>query len=561
MFNPVELLTSDLNLIRAWKRLMKWLVALISLPTSAAQAETVWYIDPTAGDDGNGGQSATDALQTWAEFDRRTGVSKGLWVLQHQVTVNILGTLPTTDLITIDLTVGASGMLDIVGVLTAVETQTTTAYGADFANNLPQNITAAGWAPQVGNLIIFDTGPAAGGHCWVAKDLGGGQAWISAPATLIYPWEHLGGLVTPTALGGDDFTVYSMPEITIDSVTCRGATSDAFPPVALSAVRFQYLDAKSVLPAGIMQTNGNRISVIFRACRIEYLYAACGTIVQNSNQYSWFSVFDGFSNTIESGLAYEIIVNQAGDLRMSSWPLMVGGRLLVEETGAVRARDMLGIYDSWESGLHVNLDAHAEVQSRLHGDGNTDYGVDSAGTVRVQAGVITGGSGDIVINGQVKAWAETPYFDPKSLACVFPYTLTAFTMANGGETIRVAGPITAGGGQTFLLPDATEQANAVPGTTVPVQGCIVPTNGTIKNLRVRVDAAPGAGLPVTIWRVPVGTSAPAATALTCTVGAAALEAADITHQLTVEPGDLLVPEHNNPGGSAAGNISIAWEVA
>lgn len=85
---------------------------------------------------------------------------------------------------------------------------------------------------------------------------------------------------------------------------------------------------------------------------------------------------------------------------------------------------------------------------------------------------------------------------------------------------------------------------------------VITSPGSIKNLRVSIATAPGAGKSHTITLYKNGTSTP----LSVTISGTATSGYDTTNEVSVSPGDtisLLVTQSGTPNGS--GNATISFE--
>lgn len=171
------------------------------------KSQDVWQIDPVAGDDENDGLTSGTALKTWGELSRR---------LYQQVVENptffcvitVLGDLPASDPINLECTVGTDMLFSVFGSPTVARSSTLTAVTAlDRPTNQPweisdSSLTPGAWTAEIGKPLKISSGANAGNIFWIAKDLGGTTARISAPAQL-FPGQGFGG-VTPGILAVTD---------------------------------------------------------------------------------------------------------------------------------------------------------------------------------------------------------------------------------------------------------------------------------------------------------------------------------------------------------------------
>lgn len=161
---------------------------LVPAPTVAA-AQVNFWIDPATGNDSNTGASSSEALATWAEYDRR--VRDGLVTASPFQTVNVLGDLPASDPIVVNARY--EGGLVIQGQRTAVYSGTVTsavAWDDTTSPVTPGTLEDAslpgtwsdsgpGSSSLIGRMIVMTSGANVGKTGWLLADLGAKTARLS----------------------------------------------------------------------------------------------------------------------------------------------------------------------------------------------------------------------------------------------------------------------------------------------------------------------------------------------------------------------------------------------
>lgn len=207
-------------------------------PLAATRAE--WHINANTGLDSNVGDLATRPLRTWGEFRRRVGPQKLLppfdaTYLAHPLRIYIESDLPTTDPIEGEFWLGEDVAIHVHGTAkTTNATGTITAVTAkNPATNQPFQITdsglAGGWAAHVGRRMRITSGPRANTIMWVAKNLGGGAAWVSDPSRpdqITNPdfdfWMLAWGLTPLTPQVNDPYAIETLPTVSAGALMFRG---------------------------------------------------------------------------------------------------------------------------------------------------------------------------------------------------------------------------------------------------------------------------------------------------------------------------------------------------
>lgn len=142
--------------------------------------QTVWYIDPAGGDDGNDGLTALTALKTHVEYENRTGCHAPSGTVD--TIVNLVGPFPFDPLIKFQRRV-ATGLIPtkIVyqGSQTVAHSGTISAVTArSISGNTFYTVKdgTMSWAPYVEKMIRVSSRNA---YAFVKADLGGGVALVS----------------------------------------------------------------------------------------------------------------------------------------------------------------------------------------------------------------------------------------------------------------------------------------------------------------------------------------------------------------------------------------------
>ncbi len=175
-------------------------------PDDTWKQQTTWYINPTTGNDLSSGIDSPNAIQTLAEWRRRTG-----GFVKTDVNVHLEQNIPITDPLPGKIGVEGPGSLVFNGTLTQLSTGTITGYLpfdattqpiAQLSDNTPQD-----WSAFVGYLVYI-----VEQDIWlrVVRDLGGGDCLIT-PAAYYYNMLMYYGIVTPIV--GNTYIVYSTSEV------------------------------------------------------------------------------------------------------------------------------------------------------------------------------------------------------------------------------------------------------------------------------------------------------------------------------------------------------------
>jgi hypothetical protein len=231
-------------------------------PKPEAASQPVWYINALTGNDSHSGATPAKALKTWAEYSKRLGCCAVLVgaantdpppVFSHtQTVVNLLTDLPASDPIDFDITLQNKGLLAIIGTPKTVYTGVLTAVtplnrGANQAWEIT-DASIGSWAPYVGKKIRITAGPNAGLCMYVAKDLGGTSARISAPldngsgaASLMFVIPSPG-----VVLAGDPYVIEEMTSVYTRKMIASAQRNEG-PLFAGSLIGFQNLAFQSLV--------------------------------------------------------------------------------------------------------------------------------------------------------------------------------------------------------------------------------------------------------------------------------------------------------------------------
>jgi hypothetical protein len=177
--------------------------------------QNTWWIDPAAGSDANDGLTEPTAIKTFAELARRWG--PGLPTVPQNTTIHVLGDVPVTDPIQIQISIPDDVLVEVKQETTnIVRSGTVTAVVAmNPAAQQPWVVTdtsVANWAAEIGMRLRVTSGPNVGIISWVAKDLGAAAARISNTVTdnaedlsIANSWVNLGAVAV-----GDPYVIETL---------------------------------------------------------------------------------------------------------------------------------------------------------------------------------------------------------------------------------------------------------------------------------------------------------------------------------------------------------------
>lgn len=515
------------------------------------QAE--WYIDPAVGNDESSGNVAAP-LKTWAEFARRTGYDAGE-VLAASTVVNVQGSIPGTDPITVDVSVPRGKYFVLQGARTTVVDGVVLAYNANLATNQEPQLSIAGFNAlgNEGLLIRFPDafGVGVDGWSWVEKNLGngpGGLFRITHPITVdLNAWPPF-----VTILPGDSVQIVSLLMAPLEKVSARGEYTfgDAFPPVL---VRDLHVPTQGeVFGYNALSTHDSP-----GYANLQFWNARIGDIIQvNSPAYN-----NCFSTGLSRFLGAASV--QGGYYNLSSllqdnfyyWTVPHFQKLSVS-AGHLVVDDGMGLFGSTATTVSINYGGSIIAKrsySYIFGNvGNNAQGfnVTESGTVIYASGTLVfagPATPSVGIDGVTWLVSELPYASPNTNSGFM--SASAPRTGTGGKTViqvGVKGPVT--NALRYALADLTESAtNVMPFvSTAP---------GILRNLRLSAGTAPGAVNIVV--RVLVNGVFPA-NGLTITTAAAA--ASDLAHTSKVAAGDTISFEVTaaNVGWS---NVVLTTEVS
>jgi hypothetical protein len=173
------------------------------------QAQTAWTVNTSTGNDENAGTSGAPLL-TVSEVARRLAFAN-----LSATTVTLIGNMASTDKAVWTASYLDEFALTIVGTMTSLFSGTvTTAVNAAPAptttendltdTSIPTSFTASGLLAN-GVLVTFTSGTANGSSSWIAKDVGGKTARISAP--------KLPFAANVAFAVGDHYTAWQLPTV------------------------------------------------------------------------------------------------------------------------------------------------------------------------------------------------------------------------------------------------------------------------------------------------------------------------------------------------------------
>jgi hypothetical protein len=207
-----------------------------------------WYIDPLTGSDVNAG-TALAPLATWAELNRRLGDNSvivgqaAIAPFAHQLTtVHIINSLPASDPIDLNIILPNVGLFAIEGTATAVRTGTLSAVTAlNRATNQSWEITdgVIDWTADIGKRIRITAGANVGQYGYIAENIGGGVAMVSAPLdTGSTVSDMLIPIPTPGIFSiGDAYVIETVTEISTRQIQVSSMRDSGFIPASMLAFK------------------------------------------------------------------------------------------------------------------------------------------------------------------------------------------------------------------------------------------------------------------------------------------------------------------------------------
>jgi len=513
--------------------------------------QSAWYIDANNGNDENDGFTSVTALASFAEYKRRVGTPH---YLTNTVYITVMSDLPDSDAVNLSAqSTTGSNWLIINGTTSVALVSTVAAYQKDLAANQEQQLAITGFdaAGNEGTLLRFPDlmGPGEDALAWVEKDLGNGVGGLFRVSQPIHEFNWWPGEGDPVATD---------PVEVLDplwSMQVKNVGNS-------SAIKLIESTTGTIVKAG-------HYTDLVQHCK-------CTALIFQGNA-------GGINNAWTSGTVYSegSVVNlSAGRYNAidflgfverwwSSSPHICG--VLTCNGGQIDIGGGLGMFDTWAGYVALILTDGARLTSYhdyIYGDTTDGYAgynmtIHDGASIQYYAGfeplVLT--FVNCKIDGEIFASdADLPYAGPTG-AGVYPLNRAIGVSTVLPQKITSFGTITNTAADMFILPDGTEEADA--GGTVPELSYLVSANGVLRNLWIALDQDPTADLTFTIYRVPEGSSASSATALTATVlaGAGPWVASDLTHSLQVKAGDRLVLRHSQGGTGTATKVSATFEIA
>ena len=283
----------------------------------------------------------------------------------------------------------------------------------------------AAWDPTAlkGQLVTLDAGT---GWAWIAKDLGSGKARLSPWAD--YPdeedWDA--GFVADPGAGAavHVWTLSRIYALTVDIIGVGGLSWLAYP------VMFYDFTIKRGAPDYMMALVGNLggASIGFVRCSLQggspvvaqqglTGFVNCrvpGGII--AGQYG-----TGSSALLSAGLVDGLVsVVDSGDASASFDTLFQGAGIKAGPNGSTYLGDA-AIYDCPTDSIYVSVGGFATVTGTVWGSGNAGYGIRCNGQLYYSSGkkpTVTGASGNTIVGGTPKAYANIPYFEPTNGAVI-----------------------------------------------------------------------------------------------------------------------------------------------
>jgi hypothetical protein len=453
-----------------------WAVAGMSAGPLIYQTQATWYIDPVAGNDMNNGLTEANAIQTMREWYART-----LGISRCNMTVNLVGDLPSSDPLPGD--VGPQGDFYIVfkGTLTSVESGTIASYTAadkvTYGLTRPAMLVAAtDWTPHVGRLLKDTSIGANGAWMRIAKVLAAITDCYVTPCQTFASDFATGAAATPAM--NDGYEVYTESKLYI---ACRGSQPKSgmtYSGSTMLGVYFVDLDLRPATGNDLEWASGINRTRLLR-CRVAADNSAQFVNLRGGFQVSMTSVghqsqvssatFGGLGNmysTLESALFLgtgnsSVYFRQGLPTASNGGILSIGCRLAVQnQTTLTSSADIcvMNVAGTGANGIGVNVYQGAILDfpgaAVLYGSNNTAWGVqiESRGAVRA-GGQLTPGSP--------------------------PYTYVNLNITGAtGQDVKI-------GGALVMMPDITASAGLVLPATAPCQTwaqCAnAPFTGTVWN--------------------------------------------------------------------------------
>jgi hypothetical protein len=389
--------------------------------------QATWNIDPSSGDDENSGLTFETAVKTLAEFARRILDQE----FNQDTTINILGNISETDRPLLRFRIGDNGFVVFRGQRTSILTGTfTSVTDLDKTTDQPAEVVdtaiPTSWAASgtVNKRIRITGGDREGAISWVAKSLASKTArlsgWIADPWA-VNPWNPFVNVAATDVQIGDPYVVESlttMPDLLLDVII-----SHLYVGPSPSKLFFEDLAFPSDnYRPGHFRIYGKDWSTIFIGCDTGYLSptnASCVYFVgcRLAIPYEFYSGRVVVRGGIICG-HLSIYENQVWDIDLGT---ILQGQYEVTVRGGQLTGE-LGVFDTDEDWC-IRVQAGGVVRSTYlwGGAGCTGYGIKvySGGmVVYTNKPTISGSTGDAMVGGSVKTWAEIPFVNSSNNAII-----------------------------------------------------------------------------------------------------------------------------------------------
>lgn len=396
-------------------------------PVWATQEQ--WFIDPVGGNDSFDGSTSLRALKSMGELARRL---KNQFINQT-TTIWVLNDVPRTDAPLFQFHVGEFGFVRFRGQRETLRNGTfTSTTSLDVNNNQAVEVVDSTLTDSWTNLgllgkriRITSSGARENAIAWIAKDLGSKQARTSV--FLENPWTKIEAgdanyvpLANPDPQVDDEYVVEELTNIEILQLDI--VADSTWVDAADQRLVFEDLqiarDQKHMNPIRVLTSY---FGVVFVGCDLfnvvpissgPLAYVGCKMVGFQSYGSSWLQLYGGLcigSLSIPPGSLYHC----------HGIPMAQG--ITVTVRGLLHA-NLFGIFDSPSHGVSVYGGGCLE-HGRIFGAGNAGYGVKvySLGGLAYDVSSkpnIVGTSGDALVGGTAKTWAEIPYVDTATNAAI-----------------------------------------------------------------------------------------------------------------------------------------------
>ena len=239
LLRNLEIMLGSIITRKVDSALFNWMeaVSLVLDGENPVMAQLNWFIDPVNGNDNNTGLTASTALKTDGERQRRMGPNPvwngGDFTYTTPVAYHIryLNDVPATDPVKYFGTRGRNANIFLhgsqvngqgqsvlfTGTIDALVTLDNTTAGATTSWQITANALPASWTGSglVNHRIRLTSGANIGARSWVIKDLGAKQARCAeffSAATYTFPFNGFASTQVPPALN-DTFVVERLTSI------------------------------------------------------------------------------------------------------------------------------------------------------------------------------------------------------------------------------------------------------------------------------------------------------------------------------------------------------------